>query len=316
MLETMVSTSFGVTHPSGTRVVPVPVTVTVQFVKTGELYGSRILSSTWRIIPSLSPLLPSSRVMALLLLAELSSISSTFGRVATVCWFARKRSISSAVAVCAPASASTSTSLLSGRGAFIVNLQSSLCAFASRARVGLLGERDLHPLVGRDACAGHAVLHRRGDIPVGVQKTGHAACTLARGVFAVDVGVGVVAGGHRHIGHIKAFRRGDIHRVIADRDGPDCGGKEDGVAADHLLDRGIGRGDRLFAVLHVADRLEVGRAQHECAGHHQGDEHQHNEADDKRGTTLAAKWGHAVHGCSLRPDTLTRRTVVEKTWRL
>src|SRR5512139_96324 len=316
MLETMVSTSFGVTHPSGTRVVPVPVTVTVQFVKTGELYGSRILSSTWRIIPSLSPLLPSSRVMALLLLAELSSISSTFGRDATVCWFARKRSISSAAAGWAPASASTSISLLSGRGAFIGNLQSSLCAFASRTRVGVVGKGDLHPLVGRDAGTGHAVVHRRGDIPIGVQKAGHAARTLAGSVFAVNVGVGVVAGGNRHIGHIKAFRRGDSHLVITDRNLPLCGRKEDGVAADHLLDRGIGRGDRLVAVLHVADRLEVGRAQHECAGHHQGDEHQHDEADDERGTTLAAKCGHAVHGCSLRPDTLTRRTVVEKTWRL
>src|SRR5512139_857443 len=316
MLDTMVSTSFGVTHPSGTRVVPVPVTVTVQFVKTGELYGSRILSSTWRIIPSLSPLLPSSRVMALLLLAELSSISSTFGRVATVCWFARKRSMSSAAAGWAPASASTSISLLSGRGAFIVYLQSSLCAFASRAGVGLLRECDLHPLVGRDAGAGHAVLHRRGDVPIGVQETGHAACTLAGGVFAVDVGVGVIAGGDRHVGRVKTCRRGDVHRVITDRDGPGRGREEDGVAADHLFDRRIGRGDRLVAVLHVADRLEVGRAQHECAGHHQGDEYQHDQADDERGTALAAKWRHAVHGCSLRPDTLTRRTVVEKTWRL
>ncbi|MCY1552690.1 hypothetical protein D9M68_891020 [compost metagenome] len=78
-----------------------------------------------------------------------------------------------------------------------------------------------------------------------------------------------------------------------------------------LLGSDIGSCQRLFTSLHVSDRLEAGAAHGERTTNEQRKHQQHDQTDHQGRPLLIKPRNTHGHGVSLRPETLTSRTVVE-----
>src|SRR2546421_572244 len=107
--------------------------------------------------------------------------------------------------------------------------------------------------------------------------------TARRSDGDVDVGdtvaIAVHAGG---VGHGVA---GSGDRV--------CRGRGELRTADYHCHRGLRGGERLLALLHVADDLQVALAERERADRQQRDQQQHDETHDHGRAALAVtEWGH------------------------
>src|SRR5215469_3898590 len=135
-----------------------------------------------------------------------------------------------------------------------------------------------------------AVYYAGGSVRLALQATLilRVVPVELRGGDGLD-GVAVQLQGDFDVG-ARSARRGGAQRIrhAVARVGHGIGRREGELGgADHLIDGGLGRADVLRALLYVAHDLQIALAEAEGGHGENGDEQQHDQADDERRATLA-----------------------------
>ncbi|MNG16961.1 hypothetical protein D3C84_1009150 [compost metagenome] len=127
----------------------------------------------------------------------------------------------------------------------------------------------------------------------------------------------LLLGHDRKLGFAHADWGSDVHcvvggTVIVDVHVNRLGRRRIGEGRTHnLFDCDVGGGQRLVSSLHIPNRFEAAATHGERTAHQKGEHQQHDQSDDERRALLITVRSPHDHGVSLRPETLTRRAVVE-----